>query len=129
MIKVYVSKQSNYGVSVPKIKSELRRFLEEEGIVSQSDVFVSVVGAAKMLSLAKKYLNEKGILHNVLSFPAGEVRGDFREPPDNTLHLGDIVICFPKVVEEANEEGKLIDEKVIELVTHGALHLLGKHHE
>ena len=82
-----------------------------------------------MLALAKKYLHENEVLHNVLSFPFMEADETFREPPDNIIHLGDIVICYPKVVEEAGKEGKLIDEKVLELVTHGALHLLGKHHE
>ena len=129
MIKIYVTKQGNFGVSVPRLKSSLTEFLEKEGIVSDSDVSVSIVGEAKMISLAKKYLNEKNTVHNVLSFPSAEVKGEFKEPPDKILHLGEIVLCFPKVVEESNQEGVLIDDKVIELVTHGALHLMGKHHE
>ena len=43
--------------------------------------------------------------------------------------MGEIVICYPKVLEEAKLEGKLIDQKAYELVEHGALHLLGFHHE
>lgn len=129
MIKVYLNKQSNFGVSSPKIKKALKDFLTNEGLVSDTEVSVSVVGESKMLQLAKKYLNEKNVLHNVLSFPSSEVRGEFREPPDNTIHLGEIVICYPKVTEEANMEGMLVDDKAIELVLHGAEHLLGKHHE
>jgi len=129
MITVYVKKQSNYPVSAPKIKKALKEFLEKEGIVSDTDVNVSVIGKDKMLYLAKKYLNEKETLHNVLSFPTSEVRGEFKPPPDKIIHLGEIVVCYPKVIEEAGSEGMLIEEKVIELVTHGALHLLGKHHE
>jgi ssRNA-specific RNase YbeY (16S rRNA maturation enzyme) len=45
------------------------------------------------------------------------------------LHLGEIVVCYPKVVEEAKNEDVLIDDKVYELVEHGAFHLLGIHHE
>jgi probable rRNA maturation factor len=129
MIHVYVTKQGSFGASIPKIKSALQKFLTSEGIVSDSDVSVTIVGEAKMLSLAKKYLKESNTLHNVLSFPSSEVKGEFKEPPDKILHLGEIVICYPKVTEEANEEGKMIDEKIIELCLHGALHLLGKHHE
>lgn len=129
MINVYVTKQGNFGVSVPKIKSSLKNFLENEGIVSDADVSVTIVGEKKMLMLARKYLNETSTLHNVLSFPGSEVKGEFINPPDKIIHLGEIVICYPKVVEEANIEAKLIDEKVIELTNHGALHLLGKHHE
>jgi probable rRNA maturation factor len=129
MIKVFLSKQSNYPVSAPKVKNALKNFLKKEGIVSKADVSVSLVGEKKMLFLAQKYLHEVGVLHNVLSFPFVEAKDAFVSPPDDTIHLGEIVVCFPKVTKEASAEGKLIDEKVIELVTHGALHLLGKHHE
>ena len=129
MIKVYVIKQSNFAVSTPKIKKAVSDLLTKEGIVSNADVSVSIVGEKKMISLAKKYLHESGVLHNVLSFPFIEVKDGFVEPPDNIIHLGEIVICYPKAVEEASAEGRLIDEKVIELTIHGALHLLGKHHE
>jgi ssRNA-specific RNase YbeY (16S rRNA maturation enzyme) len=58
-----------------------------------------------------------------------EDSGKFVSAPDSIIHLGDIIICYPKVVSEANSEGKLIDDKAIELIEHGALHLLGIHHE
>ena len=129
MIHVYVFKQSNFAVNTPKIKDALQKLFTIEGIVSNADVSVSIVGVPKMLSLAKKYLKENNVLHNVLSFPFSETKGDFIEPPDNIIHLGEIVLCYQKVVEEAQKEGKLIDDKVKELAEHGAMHLLGKHHE
>ncbi len=128
MIRVYVNKQSNFAVSTPKIKDALQKLFASEGIVSKADVSVSIVGEKKMLLLAKKYLKENNVLHNVLSFPFIETKETFVEPPDNTIHLGEIVLCFPKVVEEAQKEGKLIDIKAVELAEHGAMHLLGKHH-
>jgi ssRNA-specific RNase YbeY (16S rRNA maturation enzyme) len=33
------------------------------------------------------------------------------------------------VVEEAVKEDKLVEDKLFELVEHGALHLLGVHHD
>ncbi len=129
MIRVYVNKQSNFAISTPKIKDALQILFAAEGIVSKADVSVSIVGEKKMLGLAKKYLKENNVLHNVLSFPFVETKETFVEPPDNTIHLGEIVLCFPKVVEEAQKEGKLIDAKAVELAEHGAMHLLGKHHE
>ena len=129
MIKVYVKKQSNYPVDTPDLKQILRDFLKEEGIVSDSVVNIWIVGKDKMYDLAEKYLDEKNILHNVLSFPATETKEDFVYPPDEYLYLGEIIVCYPKAFEEAKQEGKRIDEKVQELVKHGALHLLGKHHD
>lgn len=129
MIKVYVTKQANYPISAPKIKNNLALFLANKGIVSDAEVSVALVGEEKIKLLSKKYLNEKGgEFHNVLSFPQSETTEKFLYP-DNLIHLGEIVVCFPLAVREASEEGKLIEEKVLELVKHGALHLLGQHHD
>lgn len=128
MIKVNVSKQSNFPVKSALIKKRLREFLTKEGIVSDCVVSVAIVGEAKMLEIAKKHLKDR-ILHNVLSFTEGELKGNFVYPPDGKIYLGEIILCYPKVVEEAKEESVLIDERAYELVKHGALHLLGKHHD
>jgi len=120
---------SSAGVSTPKIKRELVRLLTKKGITSDAIVDVAIVGEKKMLALAKTYLNEDNVLHNVLSFPSSEAKERFISPPDSTLHLGEIVVCYPVAAREANDEKKLIDDKVIELVNHGALHLLGIHHK
>lgn len=129
MIKIYVKKTSSAGLDTPKLKRELKAFLLENGITSDAMVEVAIVGKSKMLQLAKEYLNEDNILHNVLSFPTSETKSKFVSPPDGYLHLGEIIVCYPKAAEEANLEKKRIDEKVIELVTHGALHLMGIHHD
>lgn len=131
MIKVYIKKQSNYPVSAIKLRKRLTKVFKDHGVVSDSVVYVTIVGKDKMLSLARKYLNEKDVLHNVLSFPESEVKSEFVYPPeqDSIVRLGEIILCFPKIVEEAQQENKLIDEKAIELAEHGALHLLGIHHK
>ena len=127
MIKVSVTKQSNYPVNSTRLKKNLADFLAKNGIVSDAEVSVAIVGAKKMLETGKKYKKDSK-LHNVFSFTPSEVKG-FVYPPDNILHLGEIMVCYQKAVEEAKEENILIDERVNELVEHGALHLLGIHHE
>ena len=126
MIKVTVTKQSNYPVNSAKIKKELADFLTKNGIVSNAEVSVAIVGKNKMLDIGKKYKKDSE-LHNVLSFTPSEVKG-FVYPPDGILHLGEIMVCYQKAIEEAKKENSLIDERVYELVEHGALHLLGIHH-
>ena len=64
-----------------------------------------------------------------MSFPSLETKEKFVYPPGTIFNLGEIVICFPKAVEEAKEENKLIEEKIFELVEHGAQHLMGVHHK
>lgn len=129
MIKVLVSKKGNYPVSVGKIKKSLSDFFLEKGIVSEAEVNIAIVGEWEMLRIGRKYLSAKEKLHNVLSFVPGESKEPFFESPDNVLRLGDIAVCYPVAVKEANMEGVLVEEKVIELLIHGAYHLLGIHHE
>ena len=139
MIKVSVTKQSNYPVKSSIIKKKLADFLVKQGIVSDAEVAIAIVGEKRMLEIQKKFFREKDptshfgfrgaskTLHNVLSFTPSEAKG-FVYPPDGRLHLGEIIVCYPKAVEEAKEENMLIDDRVYELVEHGALHLLGIHH-
>jgi probable rRNA maturation factor len=128
MIKVSVNKQSNYPVSSTLIKKRLSLFLQKQGIVSEAEVSVAIVGEKKMMEIGNKFLKDKK-LHNVLSFTPTEIKMNFVFPPDGIIHLGEIVVCYPLAVREAGEENVLTNERVCELVEHGALHLLGIHHE
>lgn len=64
---------------------------------------------------------------NVLSFPS--------DLPDRVLKeldlvpLGDLVICAPKVLAEAREQGKQQEHHWAHLTIHGVLHLLGYDHQ
>ena len=127
MIKIFVKKQGNFAVNVSKVKKELTSFLESKGLVSDFSVTVAIVGEKVMKDISVKFLGDASV-HNVLSFTESEVKGEFLYPKDETLPLGEIILCYPKIVEEANKEGKLIDTKALELVKHAALHLLGEHH-
>lgn len=128
MIVVKVKKQSGYPVNVIKLKKTLSDFFKQKGIVSEAEVSVAIVSEDNMRELAKKFLKESPpSVHNVLSFVSDESEGFIS--PEGKIYLGEIVVCYNKVVEEARKEGKLIDTKTEELVLHGALHLLGIHHD
>ncbi len=127
MIKVVVFKTSNYPVSSPALKRKVRAFLEAKGIKSDTEVFISFVSKPRMIKIAKKYLKEDNV-HNVLSFTEKEVAFPFVYPPGNFTQLGEVVVCYPKAVEEAKKENVTMDEKIWQLVEHGLMHLLGHHH-
>lgn len=126
MITVLVSKEKNFPVGSSKIKWALKDFFKKNGIVSDAFVNVSFVDNKKMIEVSSKYLKDKKV-HNVLSF-TNEDKANFVFPP-GAIYLGDIVLCFPELLKEAKNEGKLIDEKAIELCLHAGEHLLGRHHE
>lgn len=132
MISVSVYKQSNYPVSVKKIKEAVESVVAANGIVSNCDVSVAIVGEKYVADLAKKYMGDsdkEAREHPVLSFPVSELEGTFIFPPEDTIHLGEILVSYPRAVDDAKKSGKLIDDVVCELARHGALHLMGIHHD
>ncbi len=63
---------------------------------------------------------------NVLSFPALSPAG---LPEDAIVPLGDIMLAFGQVRQEAEVQGKSLQAHYCHLVIHGLLHLLGYDHE
>lgn len=122
-IPIYV--ESRYKVNRKKIKERIKRVLREHGITREVEVSIAIVGNRKMRELNKKYRNiDKPT--NVLSF--SQTEGEVSPVPNDKLILGDVVIAYPVIIEEAARENMLVDNKIAELVEHGLKHLLGEHH-
>jgi probable rRNA maturation factor len=64
---------------------------------------------------------------DVLSFPLYEP--GFVLPPGEPVHLGDVVVSYPRALEQAAEYGHTVEREVAYLVAHGVLHVLGYDHE
>jgi probable rRNA maturation factor len=125
MITVLFQTESHFPVNRKKIKEAIEGALLGQ-VHRDAEVSVSVVGDRRMRELNKKYRNLDATT-DVLSFGL-ENGGEFVEPPDDVLRLGDIVVSYPQAVNQAREENKLVDDKIVFLVLHGLDHLLGKHH-
>jgi probable rRNA maturation factor len=67
---------------------------------------------------------------DVLSFPLQDPR-EFVLPPAeaHAIHLGDVVVSYPRAVQQAEEYGHSVEREVAYLVAHGVLHILGYDHE
>lgn len=128
MISISVKKQSHYRANTEDIKRYLTTLLEQSGVVSNTKVSIALVGEKRMLDISNKYLKDNKV-HNVLSFTYSEIADKFAFPPDGSSHLGEILVCYPLAKEEAKEENISIEKKIQELLEHGALHLLGIHHD
>lgn len=64
---------------------------------------------------------------DVLSFPLHST--EFVLPPGEPLHLGDVVISYPRAVAQAEAYGHAVEREIAYLVAHGVLHILGYNHE
>ncbi|MBP9719396.1 MAG: rRNA maturation RNase YbeY [Candidatus Levybacteria bacterium] len=125
-INVLLFVESRYKVQRKRIVAAITKFLTGNGISSDVEVSIAIVGDRKMRALNNTY-RHLDKTSNVLSFPIAE--GDTIAMPSDTLRLGDVVISYPEVVRESAAENWLVDDRIEELVIHGVTHLLGIHHE
>lgn len=130
MVTVTIQTESRYPIARKKITKSIQDFLLGK-IESDADVSVTFVGDRKIHELNNTY-RQKDYPTDVLSFPLYDPTQPspvaFVSPPDDILHLGDIVVSYPMAVKEAGEQDKLVDDMIEFLVLHGLNHLLGIHH-
>jgi probable rRNA maturation factor len=84
------------------------------------ELVIRIVDAKESAALNEQYRGRSGPT-NVLAFPAGPM-------PAGPALLGDIVICAPVVMSEADEQGKPTEAHWAHIVIHGCLHLAGFDH-
>lgn len=133
MVKVDISGDTRYPLNRKIVRYAVSDTISKNKLVSVNiEVSVSVVGSRKMDKITGEFLGD-GKKHEVLSFPFEEVTNTksygFINPPDEVLRLGDIVLCWPYVLEAARVDDVMVDDEVYGLVCHSTEHLLGKHHE
>lgn len=133
MLKISISGDTRYGANRKAIrKAVIDAVSREKALSFNGEVSVHIVGERKMKQLVEKHFDD-GEMHSVLAFPQEDLGGEgsapFVNPPDGIMHLGDIVLCWPQMLEEASKRDVLVDDQVYFLINHGALHLLGKHHD
>ena len=136
MINIIVNSDPRYNINKVSIRAIVLETLQKNRISGKVEVGINVVGDRKMHELNRKY---RGIdsTTDILSFALEEAapaslqhipRIGFVASPDRVLRLGDIVISYPHVMEDASYDGVSIDDEIRKLVEHGINHLLGIHH-
>ncbi|MGE4650877.1 MAG: rRNA maturation RNase YbeY [Myxococcota bacterium] len=89
-----------------------------------AEISISLVGDSAISELNVTYRDKQGAT-DVLSFSLLE--GDHSERR-GTL-LGDVVVSLETAARQAARGGRSLDQEVLRLLIHGALHLLGHDHE
>ena len=125
-VTVPIFVESRYRVSRKRIKQTVSKIISQNEILGPVEVSVAIVGDRKMRSLSRKYKGEDKT-RNILSF--SQTEGEAMNLSKDVLRLGDIVLSYPMVINDASRDEMLVDDKVDQLVEHGLMHLLGLHHE
>ncbi len=125
-ISVQIFVESRYKVNRKRIKKVVDSVIAKNEVSGPVEVSVAIVGDRKMRELSKKYKGEDKT-RNILSF--SQTEGESMAMPNDALRLGDIVLSFPQVINDAVRDEMLVDDKIDQLVEHGLMHLLGIHHE
>jgi len=89
-----------------------------------AELSILLVDDSEIEELNRKYLNREGPT-NVIAFPMQE--GDFAHISPQLL--GDVVVSVDTARKEAETGGIHVDERLLELLVHGILHLVGYDHE
>ena len=100
--------------SRPQVRRWVKKALEGDS----AEVTVRFVDADEGQALNRDY-RHKDYATNVLSFPY----------VPNPEMAGDLVLCLPVVLKEAEEQNKPIEAHFAHLIVHGMLHLQGYDHE
>jgi len=99
--------------------------LGRKGVDAAVELGLVVTNSRRIQRLNKRYRGRDEAT-DVLSFALLE--GDaspFIPPPDGVLHLGEVILCYPQAVAQAEEHRHPLERELALLAVHGVLHLLG----
>lgn len=126
--KINVSIEPHYPLKREQIKKIAEKTLLVSKIKGKVELTIAVIGDRKMRALNKDYRG-KDETTDVLSFSFTE--GSMPSHPHDAryLYLGEVYVSYPKLLENAAEYNRMVDDELSLLTTHGILHILGYEHE
>lgn len=104
-------------ITVEAIKKDVSLALRKAG-AKKAEISVALVGGGEIKKWNSYYRGKKKVT-DVLSFL-------YEQKP---AVIGEIIVCYPRAVEQAKERGWSTGEEIKFLLVHGALHLVGYDHE
>jgi len=118
-------------VSKQWLRRAVKLTLVYTGISSPVELGLVIAGDETVHELNRSYRSVDRTT-DVISFALSE-RGEkaelFIAPPDDVIHLGEVIISYPQAKRQAEEQSHPLEKELALLVAHGVLHLLGYDHE
>ena len=110
------------------LRQAVRTAFESTGEKRSGELTLVITDDTQVKKLNQAY---RGVdaMTDVLAFGDSLVADSFVQSPEVPIYFGDIVISYPRSVEQATAHGHPVEEELSLLVIHGVLHLLGYDHE
>jgi len=118
-------------VSKAWLRQAVKLTLIHTGISSTVELGLVIAGDDTVHELNRSYRNVDSTT-DVIAFALSEGAANARPfvtPPDDVIHLGEVIISYPQAKRQAEEQRHPLNEELALLVAHGVLHLLGYDHE
>lgn len=117
------NRQRTVSIHTTTVKKRVLQIMAYLGCTTQE---LSVVfGNDRLLQALNRTYRHKDCATNVLAFPQSPTYAG--EPASGML--GDVVVSLPTAAREAHDLNQSLEERVVYLLLHGILHLLGYEHE
>jgi probable rRNA maturation factor len=130
-IGIHIERRFQSHIDEEWVRNRAREVIEAESITPPYEMSLVFTDSETVQRLNRDY---RGVDEStdVLAFymlPQHGADADFVSPPDDITHLGEVIISYPKAVEQAKEQGHSTEQELTLLIIHGILHLLGYDHE
>ena len=118
-------------VSKQWLRQAVKLTLIHTGISLPVELGLVIAGDDTVHELNRSYRSVDSTT-DVIAFALSERRAKaepFITPPDDVIHLGEVIISYPQAKRQAEEQRHPLERELALLVAHGVLHLLGYDHE
>jgi probable rRNA maturation factor len=117
-------------VSKVKLRQAVKLTLIHTGMNSPVEMGLVIAGDDTVHELNRSFRNVDSTT-DVIAFAlsAQDANAElFITPPDDVIHLGEVIISYPQAKRQAQEQRHPLERELALLVAHGVLHLLGYDH-
>lgn len=125
MINIEINNQVKAGLAVNKVKLVAEVVSDSLKIKQNLNVSVALVSDVTIRKFNRLYRKQDKVT-DILSFEAA-VKDFVTMPEDRSL--GEILICWPRIKQQARENNWSVQEEFLYILVHGLLHLWGYDHE
>lgn len=118
-----INNKTDYQIDENLISRVVEKFLTEYDRLNY-EVSLAIVGPEEMQNLNRNYRGKDKVT-DVLSFENNLEEVDFPTPDKMAKQLGEIVICFKRIVDQSKKYSDNVEEEFVFILVHGLFHLLG----